>query len=122
MDDLSSKLSQLLNDPDSMERVRQMAENILGGAGTGAPPPPPPENTAGSGEIGSILGSNELQGIISVISRLKSVGDDSRVKLIYALKPHLSEERQRRADNAVKVLKLLDALPLLKESGLLNLL
>ena len=30
MDDLSSKLTELLNDPESMNRVRQMAESILG--------------------------------------------------------------------------------------------
>ena len=32
MDDLSAKLTELLNDPESMNRVRQMAESILGGS------------------------------------------------------------------------------------------
>ena len=32
----------------------------------------------------------------------------------------LSEERQRRADNALRFLKLAAALPALKESGLLD--
>ena len=36
MDDLSEKLAELLNDPESMNRVRQMAENLLGNAGGGA--------------------------------------------------------------------------------------
>jgi uncharacterized protein len=31
MDELGDKLSAILNDPDSMERVRQMAQSILGG-------------------------------------------------------------------------------------------
>ena len=31
MDDLSEKLTGILNDPESMERVKQMAESILGG-------------------------------------------------------------------------------------------
>ena len=30
MDDLSEKLAGLLNDPDTMARVKQMAENLLG--------------------------------------------------------------------------------------------
>ena len=30
MDDISEKLAELLNDPDSLNRVREMAENILG--------------------------------------------------------------------------------------------
>ena len=29
MDDLSSKLTELLNDPESLNRVRQMAESVL---------------------------------------------------------------------------------------------
>ena len=30
MDDLSEKLADILNDPESMNRVRQMAESLLG--------------------------------------------------------------------------------------------
>ena len=31
MEDLGEKLAEILNDPESMNRVRQMAESILGG-------------------------------------------------------------------------------------------
>lgn len=118
MDDLSSKLAELLNDPESMNRVRQMAENLLGESGGEPPAPDPAPDLSG---IGEMLGGGELQAIISVISKMKSAGDDSRVQLISALRPHLSEERKKRADTAIKILKLLDVLPLIKESGLLNL-
>jgi len=37
-----------------------------------------------------------------------------------ALNPHLSEESQRRVDTAVKILRVIDLLPALKESGLLE--
>lgn len=117
MDDLSSKLSELLNDPESMNRVRQMAESILGESGDEVPAPSP---TPDISSIGDMLGSGELQSIISVISKMKSAGDDSRVQLISALRPHLSEERRKRADTAIKILKLLDVLPLIKDSGLFN--
>lgn len=116
MDDLSTKLSELLNDPESMNRVRQMAENILGESGDRVPASSTPDVSS----LGDMLGSGELQSIISVISKMKSAGDDSRVQLITALRPHLNEERRKRADTAIKILKLLDALPLIKESGLLN--
>ena len=39
MDDLSEKLTGILNDPESMERVKQMAESILGGGKAGAARP-----------------------------------------------------------------------------------
>ena len=120
MDDLSAKLTELLNDPESMNRVRQMAESILGGSEAEAETEAP---TSG-GELSNIsdmLDGGELQTIISLISQMKALSDDSRVQLINALKPHLSEERRKRADTAVKILKLLDMLPLIKESGLLKL-
>ena len=118
MDDLGSKLTELLSDPESMNRVRQMAESILGESGDEVhAPSAAPDISA----LGDMLGSGELQSIISVISKMKSAKDDSRVQLISALRPHLSEERKKRADTAIKILKLLDVLPLIKESGLLNL-
>ena len=119
MDDLSAKLAELLNDPESMNRVRQMAENILGESGGEAPAPDPSADLSG---IGEMLGGGELNSIISVISKMKSASDDSRVQLISALRPHLSEERKKRADTAIKILKLLDLLPLIKDSGIMNLL
>lgn len=116
MDDLSEKLAELLNDPDSMNRVRQMAENLLGGAEESAPPQSAPQNAAPE-----LLGGDELKSIMSVISHLKSSENDSRVQLIAALKPHLSEARRERADSAIKLLKLLELWPYIKESGLLKL-
>lgn len=116
MDDLSEKLTGILNDPESMERVKQMAESILGG---GKAEPPAPSAVTGLADIGDTLGGEDIGKIVSVISKMKTAGNDSRVQLIYALKPHLSAERQARADTAVKILKLLDVLPAIKESGLL---
>ena len=46
--------------------------------------------------------------------------DDDKIRFIEALKPLLSSERQKKADEAEKMLRLMSALPALKESGLLN--
>lgn len=118
MDDLSAKLTELLSDPESMNRVRQMAESILGESGDEIPAAAAAPDIS---SLGDMLGSGELQSIISVISKMKASKDDSRIQLISALRPHLSEERRKRADTAIKILKLLDVLPLIKDSGLLNL-
>lgn len=116
MDDLSEKLAGLLNDPDTMDRVRKMAENILGGE----PESPAPQSNALE-NIGSMLGANEMQTIISIISRLNNRGEDNRTQLLTALKPHLSEPRREKVDTAIKILKLIELLPLLKDSGILKL-
>ena len=61
-----------------------------------------------------------IKQIVSLFSKMKNTADDSRVQLIYALRPHLSAERQARADTAIRLLKLLDMLPFIKESGILK--
>lgn len=115
MDDLSEKLAGILNDPESMERVRRMAENILGENSEKQ------NETSSIGDIGGMLGAEDMQSIIAIISRLKNSGNDPRSQLLNALKPHLSEPRREKVDTAIKILKILELLPLMKESGLLKL-
>ncbi len=107
MDDFNAKLTEILNDPKSMEKVRQMAENLLGdGEEERSADLPDPE---------------ELNSVMSLLTRFKSCGNDARTGLLIALKPHLGAERQAKVDTAIKLLKLIELLPYLKESGLLNL-
>ena len=56
---------------------------------------------------------------LSALGKLMN-SDDDRIRLIEALKPLLSEGRQKKADEAEKMLRLMSALPALKDSGLLN--
>lgn len=115
MDDLSEKLASVLNDPESMERVRKMAENILGDKDE----KPEPQTSALS-DISSVLGANEMQSIIRIISQLKSSGNNPRTQLLNALKPHLSEPKREKVDTAIKILKVIEILPFLRESGIFN--
>lgn len=114
MDDLSEKLASVLNDPESMERVRKMAENILGDNSS-----PQPQNTSVS-DISSVLGANEMQSIIKIVSQLKNTGNDPRAQLLNALKPHLSEPKREKVDTAIKILKVIEILPFLRESGIFD--
>ena len=116
MDELSEKLAEILNDPESMNRVRAMAESLLGDN-----KPEEPKNG-----LSSLLGGagmpdiKDMQKIMGLFAHLNNNGEDSRTRLLLALKPHLSKERQDKVDSAVKILRLLELLPLIKESGLLN--
>ena len=51
---------------------------------------------------------------------LKEAGDDHAVQLINALIPYLEKERKQRAQKVIKILRLMSAVPLLKESGILD--
>ena len=111
MDDLNAKLSEILSDPESMNRVREMAESILGEK---PEPPPPKADFSALGDIG------EITQIMGLVSKLQSHNDDPRAALLAALKPHLSEQKREKVDTAIKILRLLDLLPLIKESGILG--
>lgn len=113
MDELSEKLAGILNDPESLNRVRQMAESLLG-EDTG-------QEKKEETSIGEVLSGNDMKTIMTVMSRLKDTGNDVRTQLLVALKPHLSEPRREKVDTAIKILKMIELLPLLKDSGILNL-
>lgn len=107
MDDLSEKLAQLLNDPESLNQMKQMAESLMGSGESKT-------------ETESEQDGYDINSILKVLNMLKSSGNDDRTRLLTALKPHLSEPKRDKVDTAIKVLKILDMLPLLKESGILN--
>ena len=113
MDDLSAKLSDILSDKESMNKVKALAESLLS-----------KEESEKTESSGGNFGMNpdEINGILSVLGHLKNREDDKRTALLAALKPNLSKEKQKKVDTAIKLLKLIDMLPLLKESGILNLL
>ena len=118
MDDISEKLAELLNDPDSLNRVREMAENILGGDDKRDEK----NKSKNDFDMNSLFGDGidpvQIGKIMQVMSRLKSDRDDNRARLLLALKPHLSAPRQEKVDTAIKLLKLIDLLPALKDSGM----
>ena len=104
MDDISEKLSSLLSDPQGMDKIKEMAQSLLGQSSE----PPEPE-TGTDPDIGQIA---------KMLSLIKGpAGNDHRVKLLLALKPNLSKERQLKVDSAIKILKLIELAPLLKDAG-----
>ncbi len=111
MDDLNEKITALLSDPSALEGIRNMASSLLGSA-----PSVPKEE----GPLENLMPDIDITKVMSVLGRLKNTGTDERTRLLLALKPHLSEKRRDRVDKAIKILKLLDILPLLQDSGVLN--
>ncbi|HCC35199.1 MAG TPA: hypothetical protein DEQ02_06010 [Ruminococcaceae bacterium] len=124
MDDLASKLSEILESPEGMENLRSLAGSLLGNMGGGESP------DSGGGENEQADGGfsmpsvspGDMQMMMTLGKALSGMSNqsDDRTRLLLALRPHLSSERQERVDTAVKLLKLAGLLPLLSEQGLLN--
>ena len=114
MDDINSKISELLSDPQGMEKIQKMAESLFGDKSEVKPESPV---ESGISQIPDI----DMSSIIKAINLLKNNNQDKRSELLIALKPHLSTERQKRVDTALKLLKIISIIPFLKEQGFLDL-
>jgi hypothetical protein len=132
VDDLNDMLGKILNDPESMNQLKEAARAL--GLDPDGPPPPGFGGGAAAPDLsalGSIPGGQNqtsgqsppldpaaLQLIGSVVGRLNQ--PDKNIDLLRALKPHFSPQRATRVDSAIRLMQLFSLLPLLKESGLLG--
>lgn len=121
--DISEQISSLLNSPDGMDKIRSVAASLLGGGDedSSKKSEKPNINLPVFSDMADTLGdAGSIQSIIKVVSAFKNLGDDKRVNLLLALKPHLSKERAARVDKAVGILKIASLLPILKDEGVLD--
>lgn len=114
MSDISEQISSLLSDPESLKKIEAMAQNLFGENKSNTSPTPPV--TPQTNDMGFDIGN--IAKISQMVQLLGTKGDDDRVRLLLALRPHLSKEKQNRLDKAVKMLKLLDIAPLLSQAGI----
>ena len=60
----------------------------------------------------------QMGNIMKMMSIMKKQNkDDDNTRLLIALKPHLSDERRKKVDKAISLLKIVKFLPILKENG-----
>lgn len=115
MDDLAKKLQSLLSDPESMRNLSELAGMLQDPASSDAPKPeeePPPASEEEP--------PFDFVKLLAVGQALSSVRQDETAALILALKPHLSAQRAKRADQAVRLLRFYSAASILQENGMLN--
>lgn len=120
MEDISQKISDLLASADGLDRIKAVAANLLGDDFKGKEQTTPKENNDFSLPQNLLENMGNIQGIMKVAGLLGNKQTDSRIELLRALKPHLSEERAKRVDKAISILKIATILPILREEGLLE--
>ncbi len=99
MADMNEKVSALLSDPQSMEKIMAIAKSLGAGAPASLPavqasatPAPPMADMA-------------LK-LMPVMEAYTKSADDPKVKLLLALKPMVSAGKQKNIDDAVSMLRL----------------
>lgn len=123
MDDLTSKISQILGDPEAMEQIKGLA----GLLGTENPElsnfdesieineDKKPDND----EMSSFMSGNMLNIFLKIMPLLNDLNkEDDSTKLLKAIRPFLSPPRQKKLDEALNILKIIKFLPLLKDGFL----
>ena len=111
--------------------------SMLGSLGNTAPAPPagPTGGGSGLGALSSLLGGSGASSgannsgmngdLLSMAVKMGPIlgalrQEDDSTRLLRALRPMLRPARQKKLDEALKLLQLLRALPLLKQSGILG--
>ena len=118
MSDIQDKINKILSDPEALKQLQGLGAQLgLSGdspvSQPSSPPPAPPAN-GGNGELMSAL--TKFAPMISGFSE-----DDDVSRLLHALRPFLSEEKQQKLDRAQRLMKLVRIIPLIKDSGIFNL-
>lgn len=106
--------------------------NPLGALGNSANLGNIASSLGGLGALGGLLGGNGggnplsgmngemMQAMIKLLPLLNSFQqEDDNTRLLHALRPLLGGERQKKLDEAVKIMQMLRLLPLLKNQGIL---
>lgn len=116
--DISAILGSLSE--SDIENLKRTAQSIFGN--TGETTASLPQKAGESAGFDGLLKTGLPD--MSVITKLSPViseltKPDERADFIAALKPMLKPERRQKADEAVRLLKLLSLIPILKNKGLL---
>lgn len=101
MIDIENLLSSISD--EDMAKIKDLANNL-----SGSEEKKQPETEKNNFPIDL----NTMNKIMSVMGKMGK--EDYRTRLITDLKPMLSDERQKKADEAVKFLQLMEILPLLR--------
>ena len=120
MSDIQDKINQILSDPEALKQVQSLGAQLgLSGGAPEAPPQNPPPVVTGTPVNAP---DSEMMSMLTrfapMMSRFSEEDDVSR--LLRALRPFLSGEKQDKLDRAQRLMKLVRIIPLIKDSGMFN--
>lgn len=112
MDSINDILSSLT--PDDIESLKSMAENLFGSESENNGKKSR-ENTSDNMGFDNLLNPEMIFKISSLMNMMNNSQHGERYKLIEALKPNLSSRRREKADEAMKIMKIFEILPVISE-------
>ena len=115
MDDMLGKMGAILSDPESVQQLQELAQMLQQESGETGESPKQEQSGNADGESG---GFDMLLRIQELMGAMQQNDEDAR--LLLALRPHLKTQRQKKLDQAVKLMKLYAVFSAVKENGMLQ--
>ena len=102
---------------EDMEMLKAAAESIFSSSGHREEKKESRQEKPSSGNIfdGFNIDFEMLTKIMSLTEKLRNQPQDPRCNLLLALRPMLTEKRQSKVDQAIKMISLLSFLPIIDE-------
>lgn len=126
MDDLTSKVQEILGSEDGMRQLQEMAQ-MLGLSGSTENSSAPSGNQPDlSAALSGLMGSDDQAGLsaadlVKISGMMQNIREETpSTALLKALRPLLRQERQKKVDEALRIMRLLSLWPVLQQSGLLK--
>ncbi|MFZ2539492.1 MAG: hypothetical protein WAX04_11395 [Oscillospiraceae bacterium] len=95
-----------------MSSIMSMLSGLGGGASGGA-------NGATANDTANAMPNIDINMIMKLQQVFSSMNvSDKNSQLLLALKPHFSEQRSKKVDQAISMMRLFSMMPMLKESGI----
>ena len=124
MDDLGSKIAQILSDEKALEQIQELSKMFS----LPDSPQNPIHKNEEKGESNSdmsLMGTLSSPQTLSLISKisplLADVGqEDDTTRLLKSLRPFLSDNRKQKLDEASKLLKMMRLFSQIKDMNLLD--
>ncbi len=113
MDDLSAKISELLNSQEGIKQITEMAQQLgidpsqLDGV-LGNEAPPKKEKPSQD-----MFDGINIETILKVQRIMNQMTSNNDTALLDALKPYMSPERSRKIEDAKRIMNLMQIIPLI---------
>ncbi len=112
MSDVSDRIAKILEDPESLKMISEIAGNFLGSTDEKSneknDDSPEEQHESAKTYESTNLQTTALSTISSTVGRLMENGDiDNTVRLVTALKPYMSIRRRESADSVLRILSVM---------------
>ena len=119
MDDLNNKLMEMLNNPESMEKIKGLTKLLNLNSSDIKNEEPAKEEQNVEQEAPPALPADTIKTMMKLMPIISYMNkEDKNTKFLFALRPLLSDKRKHKLDESIKIMQMIRILPLLKNQGI----